>query len=368
MTRLRGMTWDHPRGIDPLRAHAAFWRQARGVEVEWDARPLADFEAYPLTELAERYDLIVIDHPHVGAAATTGCLLALESCGRGVELSAMTGATVGRSFESYFYDGRQWALAIDAAAQVAARRADAGFDWPADWQEVLSLAAGGRVACPLAPVHALMSFYSRCANLGHPCAAGDRFAEPDVGGQALTELRALAARVDPRCLRATPIDVLEWMSGENSTVAYAPLVYGYVSYARDGFRACRIEFADMPGVSGSTLGGTGIAVSARSARRDAALAVAFDLASPDTQRGLYAGAGQPAHRAAWLSAEVNAPVHGFYANTLQTLEAAYTRPRFDGYIAFQAAAGRIVVECLNGSVSTHSAVAQMNDLFQRSLP
>ena len=63
------MTWNHPRGLDPLVAHARMWEQSRGVSVDWDARSLEDFEAFPLDELAGKYDLMVIDHPHVGMAA-----------------------------------------------------------------------------------------------------------------------------------------------------------------------------------------------------------------------------------------------------------------------------------------------------------
>src|SRR5207247_7815374 len=110
------MTWNHPRGIDPLVAHAKVYRASHDVEILWDARPLEDFEAYPLDQLAERYDLIVIDHPHVGkaAAAAQECLQPLEA--------APVDQTVGYSHQSYYFEGKQWALAIDAAAQVSCRR------------------------------------------------------------------------------------------------------------------------------------------------------------------------------------------------------------------------------------------------------
>src|SRR5205814_4655973 len=107
------------------------------------------------------YDLMVIDHPHVGMAAASGCLLPFDS--------SIHFDTVGRSHESYNYRGKQWALAIDAATQVAAARADSLGSWPLDVEEVLQLARQGRVLCPLAPVHALMCFFSTCAFLGKPC-------------------------------------------------------------------------------------------------------------------------------------------------------------------------------------------------------
>jgi hypothetical protein len=62
--RLRGMTGDHPRGDDPLVAIAGFWREQHGADIVWDRR--SDFECYPKETLARRYDLMVIDHPHIG--------------------------------------------------------------------------------------------------------------------------------------------------------------------------------------------------------------------------------------------------------------------------------------------------------------
>jgi multiple sugar transport system substrate-binding protein len=64
--KLRGMTWNHPRGYDPMVAVSAIWKDRTGVEIDWDKRSLQDFESYPVEELAARYDFIVIDHPHVG--------------------------------------------------------------------------------------------------------------------------------------------------------------------------------------------------------------------------------------------------------------------------------------------------------------
>ena len=61
------------------------------------------------------------------------------------------------------------------------------------------------------------------------------------------------------------------------TIACAPLIYGYISYAIPGMRPQRVTFHDIPstgagGVGGSALGGTGIAVSAFCKAPEAALA------------------------------------------------------------------------------------------------
>ena len=70
MTSLKGMTWDHPRGYDPMIAVSAAWSRDHGVSVEWDKRSLQDFESYPVEKLAREYDLIVIDQNPYEVAAT----------------------------------------------------------------------------------------------------------------------------------------------------------------------------------------------------------------------------------------------------------------------------------------------------------
>jgi len=61
---LRGIGWDHPRCMAPLRACAEAWAAAHpAVALAWEARPLSAFEDQPLEQLAASYDLLAIDHP-----------------------------------------------------------------------------------------------------------------------------------------------------------------------------------------------------------------------------------------------------------------------------------------------------------------
>lgn len=83
MTKLTGMTWSHPRG--PMVACSAIWAGKTGITIEWDKRSLQDFESFPVEELARAYDLIVIDHPHVGQITHEGCLEPLDIPGREAE-------------------------------------------------------------------------------------------------------------------------------------------------------------------------------------------------------------------------------------------------------------------------------------------
>lgn len=360
------MTWSHPRGYDPMVATAAEWRRRTGIEIEWEKRSLQDFETFPVETLARRYDLIVIDHPHVGEITAQHCLAPLDVPERDTERQAIANGSVGGSCESYCYDGRQWAFPIDAAAQVMIWRPDLLPDPPLDWDGVVRHAEAGRVLLPLLPPHSLMCFFTLAASLGSPCATTRApFVDRAAGKEALTLLAAVTRHIDARCFAMDPIGASELMAMPTDDFALMPLGYGYVSYARDGFRPRRLQFGDIPvtGHRGSALGGTGIAVSAFSANIAAATDYAYWVASAGVQRGLYAAAGgQPAHAAAWESESVNAAVHGFYRNTRATLESSYMRPRHAGYMAFQEAASRRIT---SGLEAREPPAAIVDDLCRR---
>ncbi|TGQ52924.1 extracellular solute-binding protein [Mesorhizobium sp. M1C.F.Ca.ET.193.01.1.1] len=374
MTSLKGMTWSHPRGYDPMVACSKLWKEKTGVSIEWEKRSLQDFESFPVEELARAYDLIVIDHPHVGQITAEKCLAPLDVPGREAEREALAKASVGRSYPSYAWQGRQWAFPIDAATQVQAWRPDLIGAPPTIWTEVLGLAEQGRVLLPLKPPHSLMCFYTLAADLGRPCAVDGQsdLVDPDTGETTFEILREIAALVDPQCLTMDPIAVFEKMAGAGSRIACAPLIYGYVPYAKDGFRPNRLAFCDMPSVGGSgpvgsALGGTGIAVSAFSAASKEAIDFAYWIASGEVQRGPYAAAGgQPGHAAAWEDEAVNAATGDFYRGTRATLEGAWVRPRHDGYMPFQQAASDRLNEGLAGRQDARRVVADINRLFRKS--
>lgn len=374
MTTLKGMTWSHPRGYDPMVACSALWLQRTGVSVEWEKRSLQDFESFPVEELARAYDLIVIDHPHVGQITTEACLEPLDIADRVDELAALAAGSVGQSFASYHWRGRQWAFPVDAAAQVQAWRPDALAAAPVDWEAVLDLARQGWVLLPLRPPHSLMSFYTLAANLGSPCAVtgpGDLIGLDD-GVAAYETLREIAALVDPACFAMDPIAVSERMSEPGSGIACAPLIYGYVSYAIAGFRPARLAFADIPAVGragpvGSALGGTGIAVSVFSQARSDAIAFAYWIASGPIQRGPYAAAGgQPGHADAWDDRAVNAATNDFYRHTRTTLQGAWVRPRHGGYMAFQQTASERLNKGLIDGDDARRVIGDLNRLFRQS--
>ena len=196
----------------------------------------------------------------------------------------------------------------------------------------MTLARKGLVSLPMRPPHALMVFFTIAANLGQPCAATEeRLVDPEHGREVYERIRAIMAHVDLSAYDRDPIAELKRLAQPGAAVACVPYTYGYVSYALAGFRPARLAFADIPdagglGPTGSTLGGAGLAISARSTAPEAAMDFALWVAGPEAQRGPYAAAGrQPGNAAAWQDAAVNETAGDFYRATRATMEGAWVR-------------------------------------------
>jgi len=82
------------------------------------------------------------------------------------------------------------------------------------------------------------------------------------------------------------------------------------------------------------------------------------------QTSLYFDAGgQPGHRRAWLDDEVNRRSGDYFRNTLASLDQAYLRPRFNGYLQFQEIAGPVVHEFLSDGISARETLARLDRLY-----
>ncbi len=371
---LKGMTWDHSRGFDPMLATSAAYGEAHpGVTISWEKRSLQAFADRPIGEMADAYDLMVIDHPHVGEVAGSGLLLPFDGLGRDDALATLAAQSVGVSHPSYEFDGRQWALAIDAATPVAAYRPDRIDEAPTRWDDVLDLARGGDVGFALIPINALMCYLGLANNKGFAVAKGDRLMAQEHSAATLETLREITAQVDPRCLSLDPIGIYEWMGRAVDAPAYSPFGYGYTNYSRDGYCRFPLVFADAPGFGdngprGTVIGGTGIAVSARSAHREIATDYAFWIAGAVCQKGLFfESGGQPANAVAWEDDACNAASRDFFRNTRETLETAYLRPRHDGYMGFQERGGDLVHACLRGEATVAATVDRLQSAWEDSL-
>ncbi len=368
--RLRGMTWEHRRAVAPLLGTAQMFRARHpDIEIEWSARPLSGFEFTPVDALAKDYDLIVLDHPFMGEVAASKSLVPIDE-------SVATGAVqfVGPSLETYRYNGKTWALPIDAACQVSVARPDLmralDAEPPHDWRGVMEIGERAKrhglfLAIGLKGVHSLMTFFTLMANLGSPCAVeqGAAFADRHAAAEALSMLRNLLRYCPPQALDWNSILLHEQMS-ECIDLVFCPAVYCYATYAETDRRQ-PLRFHDFPGPNGpagSTIGGTGLGISAHGQHREAALAYARFAAELATQHAFALHHGQPARRDAWLDEAINQRFDGCYRNTLATMESCWIRPRHRGYLAFQSAGGEMIEAHLRGLVTEPTL---LEDLQQR---
>ncbi|MFV2035833.1 MAG: ABC transporter substrate-binding protein, partial [Halocynthiibacter sp.] len=360
--------------FDPMVATSkAYGKSHPDVSITWEKRSLQAFADRPIEEMASAYDLMVIDHPHVGQVAGSGELVALDTVGRDAEIADLAARSVGASHRSYEFNGHQWALAIDAATPVATYRDDLLDSVPKRWHEVTDLARQGRVAFALIPINALMTFMGLARNKGVALAENpDQFIDRDSGVQLLESLREIVSLMDPICLKLDPIGVLDWMGRTKDGPAYSPFGYGYTNYSRKGYCRFPLTFADAPGLGdngprGTVLGGTGIAVSSSTQHAEFAVDYAFWIAGADCQKGpFFESGGQPGNAAAWEDDACNHATRDFFRGTRKTLETSWLRPRYDGYMGFQDQAGDIIHACLRGDTSISATLQQMQQSYRES--
>ncbi len=368
--KLRGVTWDHRRAVDPLAGTMAmFQAQYPHVEIEWHSRPLSGFEFASVDTLAADYDLIILDHPFAGAIAASHSLVPLDEL-----LDKGESPFVGPSLDTYRMNGSLWAMPIDAACQVSVSRPDLmqglGASVPSRWSEVLALGEAARraglwLAIGLKGVHGLMTFFTLMANMGSPCASqrDDAFADQRVAREVLAMMRDLLRLCPPNVLDCNSIELHDQMVRRDDLV-FCPVVYCYATYAEADQRK-PLRFHNLPGPrghAGSTIGGTGLGVSAFSRHRKEALTYARFAAELATQLAFAGLHGQPAHKQVWEDADVNERFGGCYRDTRATIDACWIRPRFDGYLTLQARGGELVEAHLRGAIEETAMLDELQRL------
>lgn len=365
------LTWDHPRGYMALEAAARDWAALDGIDIAWQRQPLEGFESHPIEDLCQRFDIIVLDHPHLGEAVKAGALRPLDDYLDRLALDDLKTNTVGACLDSYTLDGQLWALPLDAASQVMAVRADL-LDGavPTLWSEVLDRSRrSGKVPLSLAGPHALLTLTSMAVSFGDRPGTGDIYLATEPGEAAIELFYDLAALSDSSIRALNPIRMLERMSARDD-IAFCPLIFGYVTYSGTD-RQVPVSFRNAPkanadGRIGSVLGGTGIAITKRCQMTPPLIEHLRRLVGADAQKKFIPQhAGQPSRRDAWQDAAVNACWGQFYANTLPTIEDAYVRPRHDGYMKFQKVAADLVRDAASSRPKARELIDQLNELYRQ---
>lgn len=376
IVRLKGITWGHSRGYTPLVACAQRYEELHPeISITWHKRTLQEFADFPIEKLVQDYDLLIIDHPWAGCAAATKCVLPLEAYLPAGYLADQHSNAVGPSHESYLYDGHQWALAIDAATPVASYRADLldkhGEAVPTEWEQLMRLAEKGKVAIPSIPIDLLMHFYMFCIAHGtSPFANETEVIDTATGIAVLKTMGPLWRLLNKKMFSYNPVAVSELMTATDD-FWYCPFAYGYSNYARNGYAPARLRYTGLLNFEGrplrSTLGGTGLAVSATSRHAAEALQFAQWIVSPQIQSTLYmANGGQPGHLQAWESEAANYETGGYFLDTLPSLQQAYVRPRYNGYLYFQDHGGEPLHDYLQHGGREASVLNKMNRLYRES--
>lgn len=380
ITVLKGLGWDHPRCMAPLLASAASIADQADARIEWTARSLKEFGDGDLAGAARHFDLLVFDHPYVGAAAAGEWLVDFGAWLPPSALEGLESDALGPCLRSYRVGEQLLGLPIDAAAQVASYRGDLlvrlDSRCPQDRAGIVEIAARGRreglwIGIPLVPIDAICTFLTLAAAVETPLDfEATEFLSARSIRLVLDQMEELASLAHPASLSWNPIMAYDHMVTHDDLM-YVPFAFGYSNYSRSTV-ARRISFTDIPafgsrGCAGSILGGAGIGVSRLRPNIAQAVRYARALASPEYQRGEYTSSGgQPASATAWHDARCDSLTNAFFSSTRATLEQAYLRPTFDGFVPYFKAAGERIHSYLSGDATLDATIEWLRAAYARA--
>ncbi|MEM1484305.1 ABC transporter substrate-binding protein [Oscillospiraceae bacterium PP1C4] len=375
--QLKGITWDHDRGYAPLiKTTEEFSKIYPEISIQWDKRSLREFGDFPVSKLAQTYDLLIIDHPFTGEASQYGLYTDLKEYLSAQELQEIADQAIGHSFECYQYDGKQLAAPVDVAALVSASRDDLleryHLTRPSKLQEVYEFAKNLpehlKIAIPLCATDIWCVFLSLCANL-----SGGNFIDAHsgidvaIGSKALDYIKRIKQISHEQSLSQNPIQILNLMATTNEIV-YCPFLFGYVNYSIPSNYPYTVHFYNSPlehDKPAPILGGAGIAISAYSKHKKEAAEYVKYVTRADIQETTYfLSGGQPSHKCAWTSQANNAVSENFFSNTYWTIENAYLRPRVPGWNRFQEDASVLINQQILEDKPSEFIVKSVNNIFK----
>lgn len=377
MLELTGITWDHSRALPPLVATAQRYEELHpGVRIRWEKRSLHEFGHLPVNTLAERFDLIVIDHPWAGFCFAHDLVHDLAPLLTAAQRADLEQNSIGPSFESYLYEGKLLAVPIDAATPSPSCRPDLlerrGLKFPQTWSELLALADAGHAVMPGFPADLFLNWSMLAAALG-----GEIGADPDTichgpaGRAAMDLLRRLSESMPAQIYDWNPIAIAELMT-RGDDILHCAFAYSYGNYCRPSFTDRPLRYGRLPRLDdGSALrsivGGTGLALSKRCTDVSRALDYALFTGSAAVQTGIYTLAGgQPSRCEAWTDASLDFVTGGFFREARHDQERCLVRPRYDGYVPLQEEAGIPLQQYLRGELSADRCWEEINARYRVS--
>ena len=204
-----------------------------------------------------------------------------------------------------------------------------------------------------------------------PFTSDEEVIDIDTGLQALETMREFYSHLNKKMFSCNPIAIAELMTTTDD-YWYCPFAYCYSNYSREGYAKNLLHYTNLVEYSGrrlrSTIGGTGIAVSAFTRQKEWALKFAEEIVSEKIQSTFYVQhGGQPGHKAAWLSEDANSLCNDFFKNVLPVMESGYVRPRYNGYLQFQDHAGEPLHQYLLHGGNPAKVLDKMNEIYQQSI-
>ena len=377
MLELTGITWDHSRALPPLVATAQRYEELHpDVCIRWEKRSLHEFGHLPIDALAQKFDLIVIDHPWAGFCFARDLVHDLAPLLSAAQRADLERNSIGPSFESYLYKGKLLAVPIDAATPTPSYRPDLlearGLKFPETWSELLALADAGQAVMPGFPADLFLNWSMLVAALG-----GDIAADPEVicdeacGREAMELLRRLAEKMPAQIYDWNPIAIAELMT-RGDDIAHCAFAYSYGNYCRPSFTARPLRYGPLPRLDDgrplrSIVGGTGIALSKRCADVAQSLDYTLFTASAPIQTGIYTlSGGQPSRREAWTDSSLDSVAGGFFREAMHDQKNCLIRPRYDGYVPLQEEAGVPLQRHLRGDLSADHCWDEINARYRSS--
>lgn len=380
MITLRGITWENPRGFDPLVAAATQWMETHPeVEIIWEQQPWYLFEEKILASLAAgdgKFDLIMFDHPWVGKLAGEKWLLPWDSLLGDEYVAALHQRVIVPSVESYVWNGRLWALPLDGASHAALYRDDlvtAAF-LPQTWEDIAIWAKAHHspphrygLVLSLEGVLGHCLFLSMMAGLGQPAFHDPE--NPACDSQAaeyvLRLLKELIQFVPPGSLQWGPWDIYDHMT-QHSDVAYSPSIFAYVNYFAGQPHSQHLRLGTVPsfsetGAGRPILGGVGFGIAHTCQHvKEAAEYGRFLMSNPIQNELFTQHSGQPATKSAWQDKQVNQQRNNFYIQLNKNMESAYIRPRYPAFHALELRNGRILQQFWENKLTLNEVINQLN--------
>lgn len=389
MKTLRGITWQNPRGYNPLvKATADFHQNHPDIEVIWEQQPWYRFEETILASLSAgdgRYDLIMYDHPWTGELANNKWLLAWDELADDAYIAELKQRVVYPSAESYILQDKLWALPLDAACHSALYRADLvnGNELPVVWEQIADWAKAqhdpprryGLALC-VEGVLGNCLFLSMMAGLGSPAfhLESDPACDPSATEYVLTTIKELLQYTPPGSTHWGPWDMYDHLCASDD-VAYSPSIFAYVNYfAGVSWRGEQLRLGTVPrfaqhDIGKPILGGVGLGIAHTCQYIEEATAFGQYLMSDEVQYHIFPqNDGQPATRRVWEDEQINQVFHNFYGDQAHNMQSAYIRPRHAGFHAIELQGGQILQQFWDDNATLSDTVDQLVKLGMQNQP